>query len=257
MKGATKKVPAVPATSKTTGNVGEEYGPMDDIDDYGEIIGHDGPDDNESAGADTLVSSSLWDLEQKGPMRIVLPYETLRYVDNCGFTYVRVRLHLLSGATTTSTSVSVHPSGMYLVVKYQAPRVWTAYETVDQISDEGLWIANGLSLKYEFGKHLDKVNDKYDGQSVYYVQYIKLPVRCDLQLSNDAGTKAFVQLYEHEDEDFRKNHQFIAIYHVNLIGAEKPREERSTVTFTVSKNPTVSEHVPMSPFALTSSDTDV
>ena len=206
---------------------------------------------SEASDIDGLVSMmqdlSL-ELEKKGPFQVTLPFEVILYTDNERFTYVRIRVLLLSGATMDSTTVSVDASGWFLILKYKMPEVWTSLATVQQLSTDGDWDADDSNLEYALGMYLDKVKTKYDSQAMYVVQYIKLPVRCDLQLCDAAGKKVFVKLYEHETSDFRSNEQYYSILHANLISVDKPAKEHNTVEFSKSNNPCVHVQQPANPF---------
>jgi hypothetical protein len=160
-------------------------------------------------------------------MAVVLPSEAIAYKDSDRFTYVRARVFLLSGTTMDTINITVDRSGLFLIIRYLLPLLWTSLDTVDQLTGSGDWDATTTTLKSEFGTHLGKLANKYGNQRVYAVQKIKLPVRCEPQMSDHFGTKAFVKLYEHENEEFRHNGQYFYILHVNLIGTPRNQVKRS------------------------------
>jgi hypothetical protein len=168
--------------------------------------------------------------------KIVLPYRVVAYIDSDLFKYVRIDVWLLSGTTMNGIIYGVDKSGWYFEIKYLYPAIWLTPDILD-FQDTHEWDHGATDLRTLLTTNINQLKEGCDNDNVYGMQRIKLPYRCEPQLSESYGAKAFVKMYEHDDANFAKAKQRYYILHANLNAVEKPKEVNTYVAFSKARSP--------------------
>ena len=143
--------------------------------------------------------------------------------------YCSVDILLLSGTTQDQIECKLHKSGRHMTVFYKLPEFFVTSRRLEASS--GGVIDQNHAKTSAFNKAIDEFRETFDFEEPTLEFKFKLPFKVENKFFRE------VAWYKHDNTELRKEAQFYYMLHIELLGAEKPRQLKSPIARRIVDSP--------------------